>query len=78
MEAKPILLILIHLGSVVRMNGITGLIRRFIPKGKSLKDIPLSAIKRIQDWMNTLPRKILGYMTPEACFNSELSTLSVM
>ncbi|MFU0800252.1 MAG: Integrase catalytic domain-containing protein [Xylanivirga thermophila] len=62
-------------GTNERHNGI---IRRFIPKGKSLKDIHLSAIKMIQDWMNTLPRRILDYMTPEACFNSELSTLSVM
>lgn len=62
-------------GTNERHNGI---IRRFIPKGKSLKDIHLSVIKRIQDWMNTLPRRILDYMTPEACFNSELSTLSVM
>ncbi len=61
-------------GTNERQNGI---IRRFIPKGKSLKDVSLSAIKRIQDWMNRLPRKILGYMTPEACFTKELAILNI-
>ena len=61
-------------GTNERHNGI---IRRFIPKSKSLKDIPISAIKRIEDWMNSLPRKILGYKTPEACFNEELALLHI-
>lgn len=32
-----------------------GIIRRFIPKGSRLSDVPLSTIRRIQDWMNNLP-----------------------
>lgn len=32
-----------------RQNGI---IRRFIPKGKAIKDIPLSEVKEIERWMN--------------------------
>ncbi len=61
-------------GTNERHNGI---IRRFIPKGKSLKDVPLSAIRRIQDWMNSLPRKILGYMSPAARFSKELAFIGV-
>lgn len=49
-----------------------GLIRRFIPKGKVIKDISLDTILRIQTWINKLPRKILGYKTPEECFHEEL------
>jgi len=40
-----------------------GLIRRFISKGKSINDYAINTIERIQTWCNTLPRKILGYMT---------------
>lgn len=49
-----------------------GLIRRFIPKGKSIKDISIDTIQRIQNWMNTLPRKLLNYKTPEKYFYEEL------
>jgi transposase, IS30 family len=39
------------------------MIRRFIPKGTDIADIDEEEIKRIQDWMNNYPRKILGYKT---------------
>jgi len=41
-----------------------GILRRFIPKGKSLKDYSSDQIKQITHWMNHLPRKILNYQTP--------------
>lgn len=40
------------------------LIRRFIPKGSSIDDIPLSMIRYIENWLNNYPRRILGYRTP--------------
>lgn len=49
-----------------------GLIRRFIPKGKSLLNYSIDAIAKIQNWCNTLPRKILNYLTPDEAFNDEL------
>ncbi len=61
-------------GTNERHNGI---IRRFIPKSKSLKDISLATVKRIEDWMNSFPRKILGYATPETCFKEELALLDI-
>ncbi|MDC7126756.1 MAG: hypothetical protein PQJ46_14390 [Spirochaetales bacterium] len=42
------------------MKNIIGIIRRFIPKGSGLGNIELSGICKIQNWMNTYPRKILG------------------
>lgn len=48
-----------------------GLIRRFIPKGKAIKDIPPESIERIQNWCNQLPRKILNYKTPAERFEEE-------
>jgi IS30 family transposase len=49
-----------------------GLLRRFIPKGKPLSEIAPATVQRIQDWCNQLPRKILGYKTPQQCFDEEL------
>lgn len=53
-----------------------GLIRRFIPKGKPIREISPATIQRIQDWCNQLPRKILGYKTPQQCFNEELQKIA--
>lgn len=53
-----------------------GLIRRFIPKGKAIKDFSEETIKRIQQWLNNFPRRILGYKTPEECFKEEIYKLA--
>lgn len=49
-----------------------GLIRRFIPKGRSINPYPVTAIEAFQCWCNTLPRRILGYMTPQEAFGREV------
>jgi len=41
------------------------MIRRFIPKGTDMADISHYEVKRIENWMNNYPRKILGYKTPK-------------
>jgi IS30 family transposase len=38
-----------------------GLVRRFFPKGKSFEKVTDEAVKRVQDWINFLPRKIFDY-----------------
>jgi IS30 family transposase len=53
-----------------------GIIRRFIPKGSKITDVPQTNINRIQDWMNNLPRKILGYSTPSEMFMHELKIIA--
>jgi IS30 family transposase len=53
-----------------------GLLRRFVPKGKAIKEFSAATIERIQHWLNKLPRKILGYKTPEECFREELSKIA--
>jgi hypothetical protein len=35
------------------------------------------AIEAIQNWCNTLPRKILGYLTPDEAFEEEVMQLSI-
>lgn len=59
-------------GSVERHNG---LIRRFIPKGKRIDSLTDEQIIQIELWCNNLPRKILGYQTPDELFEAELDRI---
>jgi len=43
-----------------------GIIRRFIPKGSDIGMVKVSTIKKIQNWMNDYPRKILQGRAPLA------------
>jgi IS30 family transposase len=52
-----------------------GLIRRFIPKGKRIDQYSLDDIVAVEMWCNQLPRKILGYNTPEEIFEAELDKI---
>jgi len=52
-----------------------GLIRRFIPKGDCMSDYNASDISFIEEWMNTLPRRILKYKTPEDLFEAQLDII---
>ena len=48
-----------------------GLIRRFLPKGKSFEDLTQKQLDRIVDLLNNRPRKCLGYRTPREAFNED-------
>lgn len=39
------------------------MIRRFIPKGTDIAEVSNKEVKRIENWMNNYPRKILDYKT---------------
>lgn len=56
-------------GSNERHNG---LIRRMLPKGKSMDGLNAEKVAEIENWCNTYPRKILDYKTPEECLKAEL------
>ena len=51
------------------------LLRRFIPKGASMIGYSAEDIAYMADWANTLPRKILGYRTPDELFEAELDRI---
>jgi IS30 family transposase len=53
-----------------------GLIRRFIPKGKAIVTVSDETISYAENWCNHIPRKILGYKSPEECFQEEISRLA--
>ncbi|MCF0187647.1 MAG: IS30 family transposase [Bacteroidaceae bacterium] len=59
-------------GSNERHNG---LIRRFIPKHRRIDDYSPEQIAAIEVWANSLPRKILGYKTPDEVFEAELDKI---
>ena len=52
-----------------------GLIRRFIPKGKRIADYTEEDILEVELWANGLPRKILGYKTPDEAFDEEMDKI---
>ena len=51
------------------------MLRRFIPKGKSIDDYLADDIMFFADVINNLPRKILGYHTPDELFEQELDRI---
>lgn len=51
------------------------LLRRFIPKGVSMTKYSAEDIAYMADWVNTLPRKILEYRTPDELFDAELDRI---
>jgi IS30 family transposase len=52
-----------------------GLIRRFIPKGKRIDSFSADQIAQVEMWSNQLPRKLLGYRSPEEVFEAEMDLL---
>ncbi|MGE9994998.1 IS30 family transposase, partial [Peptoniphilaceae bacterium SGI.137] len=59
-------------GSVERHNG---LIRRFIRKGRRIDSFSDEQICQIEVRCNSLPRKILGYNTPDELLEDELDRI---
>ena len=51
------------------------LVRYFIPKGMDMTNLSEEEVQRVEDWINMLPRKILGYETPQERFDAALKTL---
>jgi len=45
-----------------------GLIRQYFPKGTSFAHITQAAVARVQNKLNSRPRKVLGYKTPAQVF----------
>lgn len=52
------------------------LICRFIPKSKGFVEISTKTIRRIQQWINNIPPRILGEQTVEETFLKELQSPS--
>lgn len=48
------------------------MIRRWLPKGTSFKDLTHKAVRKIQDWINDYPREILGFRAAGDLFRDYL------
>jgi IS30 family transposase len=48
-----------------------GLIRQYLPKGKSMADLTQRECTRIAEKLNNRPRKTLGFRTPRECYDAE-------
>jgi len=48
-----------------------GLIRQYLPKGKSMAHLTQWGCTRIAEKLNNRPRKRLGYRTPRECYDSD-------
>lgn len=59
-------------GTNERMNRM---IRRFFPKGKSLRKVTRQQCESAAAWLNNYPRRILDYHTPNELFQAELAAL---
>jgi transposase, IS30 family len=46
-----------------------GLIRQYFPKGTSFDKLSIEDVKRVEDLLNTRPRKCLAYQTPNDTYN---------
>lgn len=55
-----------------------GLIRQYFPKGTDLNEIPLTAIRRAEERLNSRPRKSLGFYTPSEKFYELLTGQKVV
>jgi transposase, IS30 family len=51
------------------------MIRRVIPKSRKIDDYSVYELEELEDWMNNLPRKLLGYKTPAQLFEEELDNI---
>lgn len=52
-----------------------GMLRRFIPKGKDMSFITQDDLDRFAANLNSLPRKSLGYISPQDLFSKEFSAI---
>lgn len=50
-------------------ENLNRMIRRFIPKGCDINQYSKQEIKRIENWLNNYPRKLLDYQTPNEVWN---------
>lgn len=48
-----------------------GLVRQYFPKGSSFEDITQEDVLIVEKLLNTRPRKVLGYQTPEEVFRQK-------
>ena len=59
-------------GTNERQNG---LVRLFIPKSKYITQVSDRTIRRAEEWINKIPRKLFNYSSSEELFEEEISLI---
>jgi IS30 family transposase len=54
-----------------------GMIRRKLPKGTAFENVSAADVAAVEAWMNTYPRKVLGYKSSEMAYREELAALGI-
>lgn len=52
------------------------MIRRFLKKGSSFKDLTNAEVKTIENWMNNYPRKMFGFESPNKVYEEKLKKVA--
>ena len=60
-------------GTNEKQNSI---VRRFIPKGMDMSEVSEYVVRKAEDFINGLPRKMFGYRTPAELFDEQLALLA--
>ena len=58
-------------------ENVNGMIRRRHPKGTDFSKVSAAEIAKTEAWVNSYPRKILGYMSSEIMFRQCLRELGI-
>lgn len=58
-------------------EGNNKLIRRFYPKGTSFKALTEKDIKKLEEWINNYPRKVIDYDSSAERFRAELGEMDI-
>lgn len=53
------------------------IVRRFVRKGTAIKNYTRTQIAEVEQWINTMYRKVLGWRTAEECFREEVENLLI-
>jgi len=54
-------------------ENINKMIRRFLPKGKSFKNLTKQEVERIERWINNYPRKIFGFKSSNEIYEEYIA-----
>ena len=54
-----------------------GMIRRKHPKGTNFAEVSKAKLAKTEEWMNSYPRKVLGYRSSNQLFKERLAELGI-
>lgn len=55
------------------VENVAGLVRRWLPKGTDFATVTHRQIEKMEHWLNSLPRKCLGFQTPAEAFQESVA-----